>query len=80
MPNRTLYINGRFLTQPMTGTNRFAYELSVGLAKRGYPCVVLVPNGPLREDMYDLSSLNIEKVGLLGEAFYNARLYSSIKY
>ncbi|MBR3518880.1 MAG: glycosyltransferase family 4 protein [Paludibacteraceae bacterium] len=63
MPAKTLYINGRFLTQPMTGTNRFAYELSVGLAKRGYPCVVLAPNGPLREDSYDLSSLNIEQVG-----------------
>ena len=63
MPAKTLYINGRFLTQPMTGTNRFAYELSVGLAKRGYPCVVLAPNGPLREDTYDLSSLNIEQVG-----------------
>ena len=63
MPAKTLYINGRFLTQPMTGTNRFAYELSVGLAKRGYPFVVLAPNGPLREDTYDLSSLNIEQVG-----------------
>ena len=63
MPAKTLYINGRFLTQPMTGTNRFAYELSEGLAKRGYPCVVLAPNGPLREDSYDLSSLNIEQVG-----------------
>lgn len=62
MPNKTLYINGRFLTQPMTGTNRFAYELCIALSKRQYPFVLLVPDDSLRTDTYDLSHLKIETV------------------
>jgi glycosyltransferase involved in cell wall biosynthesis len=62
MPNKTLYINGRFLTQPMTGTNRFAYELCIALSKRQYPFVLLVPDDSLRTDTYDLSQLKIETV------------------
>ena len=62
MPNKTLYINGRFLTQPMTGTNRFAYELCIALSKRQYSFVLLVPDDSLRTDTYDLSHLKIETV------------------
>lgn len=31
--NKKIYINGRFLTQGMTGINRFGYETCIALAK-----------------------------------------------
>ena len=36
-----LYINGRFLTQPLTGVNRFAYEITKALNKWGYDFIVI---------------------------------------
>lgn len=53
---RTVYINGRFLTQRITGVQRYALELVRGLdamvgrdepALRGYELVVLAPPGEL---------------------------------
>lgn len=64
MSEPTLYINGRFLTQPMTGTNRFAYELCKQLVSRGYDFVLLTPNVPLC-DAYDWQSLPIQRMGRL---------------
>lgn len=62
MNEPTLYINGRFLTQPMTGTNRFAYELCLQLAERKYDFLILTPKVPLCEE-YDVSRLPILSVG-----------------
>jgi len=46
-----VYINGRFLTQPMTGVQRFAYELTRELAavseERGVKLELLVPGGSI---------------------------------
>lgn len=64
MDTAQIYINGRFLTQPMTGTNRFAYELSLQLAKQGYPFQLLTPNVALRPE-YDVARLPIRKIGHL---------------
>lgn len=64
MSQPKLYINGRFLTQPMTGTNRFAYELCLQLSKRGYDYLILTPNVSLRNE-YDWGSLPIRKIGKL---------------
>ncbi len=56
------YINGRFLTQSMTGTNRFAYELCLQLVKRKCDFVVLTPNVPLCS-AYDAQLLPIRRIG-----------------
>lgn len=62
MGSRLFYVNGRFLTQPMSGTNRFAYELCMGLARRNVPFVILAPNDPFCDD-YDISLFEIKRVG-----------------
>lgn len=59
---KKIYINGRFLTQNMTGINRFGYEICRSLAKLGIDFEVLVPNG-VKED-YDLSSINVRTLNL----------------
>lgn len=64
MSEPKIYINGRFLTQPMTGTNRFAYELCLQLAKRGYSFQILAPNAPFC-GVYDVGMLPIRRVGRL---------------
>lgn len=64
MSEPKIYINGRFLTQPMTGTNRFAYELCMHLVKRGYSFQILAPNAPFC-GVYDVGILPIRRVGRL---------------
>ncbi len=61
MGSSLFYMNGRFLTQPMSGTNRFAYELCLGLVRRGVRFVVLTPNVPLSKD-YDVSGFEIKRI------------------
>lgn len=57
-----LYINGRFLTQPMTGVNRFSYELTKALSEEGYDFTIICPKQDLSKD-YDISGFNIVKYG-----------------
>ncbi len=57
------YINGRFLTQPITGINRFAYELSRELGKL-LPLKILVPKGRIHT-AYNVSEFNIIEYGKL---------------
>ena len=55
-----LYINGRFLTQEMTGVQRFAEEITRQLNKVRDDVVVLAPEGVLNKSLF--SEFNIEVV------------------
>ena len=57
-----LYINGRFLTQPLTGVNRFAYEITKALNKCGYDFIVICPRQEICDE-YDVSGIEIIKYG-----------------
>jgi glycosyltransferase involved in cell wall biosynthesis len=56
-----IYINARFLTQEMTGVQRFAEEISLSLAKIRNDLVFLSPKGILRQDVAD--RLNVRVIG-----------------
>lgn len=43
MKNKKIYINGRFLTQALTGIPRFSYEICVYLQRLGVEFVVIAP-------------------------------------
>ncbi len=57
-----LYINGRFLTQPMTGVERYAYNLCKALAELHQPFTLICPQAPV-QDCYDVSNLQIVHYG-----------------
>jgi glycosyltransferase involved in cell wall biosynthesis len=54
-----LAINGRFLTQGVTGVQRFAAEVTQALARAGAPLRVLAPPGALER----LGEVPVERVG-----------------
>ena len=58
-----LYINGRFLTQPLTGVNRFAYEITKALYNLGYKFTIICPRHCIREE-YDVAEFNIIYYGI----------------
>ena len=51
---RQLYVNGRFLRQPLSGVQRFALEITAGLARiwpdKSQTPILLVPRGPTIRD------------------------------
>lgn len=57
-----LYVNGRFLTQRMTGVNRYAYHLCKTMALTGVDFIIVCPKGRLCED-YDTQGLPIKHFG-----------------
>lgn len=59
---REIYINGRFLTQSLTGVNRYAYELCKALNKANVKFVIICPNDLLKES-YDITDFQIIKFG-----------------
>jgi len=58
-----IYINGKFLTQKMTGVQRVAYELTKRLISLDDRIFVVVPNGKLRYE-YEIPSERIKRMGL----------------
>lgn len=58
-----IYINGRFLSNPMTGINRFAYELCKA-SSRLFEFTIIAPNGRILPE-YDIRGLNIIEYGRL---------------
>jgi glycosyltransferase involved in cell wall biosynthesis len=69
--NTVIYINGRFLTQPVTGVQRYAYEVVKGLdslceqgvvAVKRYRFVILAPR---RSGDMDLKHIAVQRVGML---------------
>ena len=57
-----LYINGRFLTQRMTGVERYAYNLCKAMAELHQPFTIICPQAPI-QDCYDVSTLQIIHYG-----------------
>ena len=53
-----IYINGRFLTRPMTGVERYAYQVCKALAKLRFPFTVICPHATIMP-CYDISDLSI---------------------
>ncbi|MEQ8323704.1 MAG: glycosyltransferase family 1 protein [Vicingaceae bacterium] len=58
---KTLYINARFLTQPITGVQRFAIEVSRALVKKGIDLVFLCPEGIIHRKISE--ELNAQVIG-----------------
>lgn len=57
-----IYINGRFLTQPLTGVNRYAYEMVTALRKNGVDFKIICPKQNLNE-VYNVCNFEIVKFG-----------------
>lgn len=60
---KTIYINGRFLTQKLAGVNRFAYELTKALIASGRLDITIVCPQSEIKSCYDVSGFNIVKYG-----------------
>lgn len=64
-----IVINGRYLSQRMTGIQRFAYEISNSLIQiADEPVVVLAPQN-IREE-YDIHNWDVRKIGGKGSHFW----------
>ncbi len=64
-----LYINGRFLTQPMTGVERYAYNICKAMARLQQPFTIVCPKAPIYQD-YDVSDLAIVHYGIGNSHFW----------
>lgn len=58
----TIYINGRFLTQPMTGVERYAYKMCQTLRAIGQSFTVVCPHADI-QPCYDVSGFHIIRFG-----------------
>ncbi len=67
--NYELYINGRFLIQPMTGVERYAYNICKAMARLRQPFTIVCPNAPIHQD-YDVSDLTIVHYGIGNSHFW----------
>lgn len=65
----TIYINGRFLTQPMTGVERYAYSMCKAMARLQQPFTIVCPQAPIHQD-YDVSGLTIVHYGIGNSHFW----------
>lgn len=61
-------INGRFLSQQLTGIQRFAYEICCALHQIGVPYTILAP-ADIRDE-YDMTDLPVEIIGGKGSHFW----------
>ena len=57
-----IYINGRFLTQPMTGVERYAYSICRALIALRQPYVIVCPKAPIHS-CYDTTGMQILHYG-----------------
>ena len=59
-----IYINARFLTQDLTGVQKFSYEITKHFSKTlRYKVILLTPRKSLIKSYYDYD-FNIEKIGV----------------
>lgn len=58
-----IYINGRFLTQRLTGVNRYAYELCKALTLININFTLIVPKASILND-YNIECFHIVKYGI----------------
>ncbi len=59
----TIYINGRFLTQPMTGVERYAYSICKALTELGQPFIIVCPQSAV-QPCYDTTGMHIVHWGV----------------
>lgn len=59
MKAKPIYINGRFLTQRMTGIQRFAYEMCKAMHAAGSPIMVIAPRNVLPEYSLDFKFIKL---------------------
>lgn len=57
-----IYVNGRFLTRPMTGVERYAYHICKAMAEQQLPFTIICPRAKI-QDCYDVSNLKIIRLG-----------------
>ena len=57
-----IYINGRFLTQPMTGVERYAYNMCKAMAEQQLSFTIVCPQATIQA-CYDISHLKIVHYG-----------------
>ena len=65
----TIYINGRFLTQPMTGVERYAYNICKAMAHLHQPFTIVCPKAPIHQD-YDVNGMTIVHYGIGNSHFW----------
>ena len=63
-----IVINGRFLSQRLTGIQRFAYEICCALQQIGVELVILAPDNI--DPNYDIHDLTVIKIGGKGSHFW----------
>lgn len=63
-----IIVNGRFLSQRITGIQRFAFEICRSLRQIGVDFVILAPKNIEQE--YDLSNLSVEIIGGKGSHYW----------
>lgn len=63
-----IVINGRFLSQRLTGIQRFAYEICCALKQIGVPIVILAPNNI--DPHYNIQDLPVIPIGGQGSHFW----------
>lgn len=66
---RRIYINGRFLTQPMTGVERYAYSICKSLMQKGQDFTIVCPKASI-QDCYDTTGMKIIKYGIGNSHFW----------
>lgn len=57
-----IYVNGRFLTHPMTGVERYAYSICRAFVEQQQPFAVVCPKGEI-QPCYDTSGMTIIRYG-----------------
>ena len=65
-----IYINGRFLTQPMTGVERYAYNICKALRDLQQPFTVVCPKAQSILPCYDVSGFQIVRYGIGSSHFW----------
>ena len=58
-----IYVNGRFLTRPMTGVERYAYMVCKALAERGERFTIVCPKGTVALPCYDVTAMTVVYYG-----------------
>jgi len=64
-----IYINGRFLTQPMTGVERYAYSICRALVDLQQSFVIVCPHADI-QPCYDTSNMQIIRYGIGNSHFW----------
>ena len=64
-----IYINGRFLTQRMTGVERYAWNICKAMAALGQDFTIVCPHAKIL-DCYDTHGMNVVKYGFGNSHFW----------